>query len=87
MITYVCDILHILIGYLISNLCQSDINVKGRCLIGPGPLYITFGCNMPITLLHLMLMSKIYVVNSDMENLIGMSDPIVMFKGPRPMEI
>ena len=58
---YVCDLLHILIGYLISNLFQSDINVKGRCLIGPGPLYITFGCDMPITLLHLMLMSKIYV--------------------------
>ena len=58
---YVCDLLHILIGYLISNLFQSDINVKGRCLIGPGSLYITFGCDMPITLPHLMLMSKIYV--------------------------
>ena len=29
-----------------------------------------------------MLMSKIYVVNSDMKNVIGMSDPNVMFKGP-----
>ena len=37
---------------------------------------------MPITLLHLMLMSKIYVVNSDMKNVIGMSDPNVIFKGP-----
>ena len=37
---------------------------------------------MPITFLHLMLMSKIYVVNSDMKNVIGMSDPNVMFKGP-----
>ena len=27
-------------------------------------------------------MSKIYVVNSEMKNLIGMSDPNVMFKGP-----
>ena len=40
---------------------------------------------MPITLLHLMLMSKIYVVNSDMKNVIGMSDPNVMFKGPGPL--
>ena len=36
---------------------------------------------MPISLLHLMLMSKIYAVNSDMKNVIGMSDPNVMFKG------
>ena len=50
--------------------------------ICPGPLNITFGCDMPITLLHLMLMSKIYIVNSDMKNVIGMSDPNVMFKGP-----
>ena len=28
-----------------------------------------------------MLMSKIYVVNSDMKNVRGMSDPNVMFKG------
>ena len=41
---------------------------------------------MPITLLHLMLMSKIYVVNSDMKNVIGMSDPNVMFKGPEPLD-
>ena len=40
---------------------------------------------MPITLLYLMLMSKIYVVNSDMKNVIGMSDPNVMFKGPGPL--
>ena len=53
--------------------------------IGPGPLNITFGCDMLITLLHLMLMSKIYVVNSDMKNVIGMSDPNVMFKGPGPL--
>ena len=32
-----------------------------------------------------MLMSKIYVVNSDMKNVIGMSDPNVMFKGPGPL--
>ena len=32
-----------------------------------------------------MLMSKIYVlVNSDMKNVIGNSDPNVMFKGPGP---
>ena len=49
---------------------------------GPGPLNITFGSDMPITLLHLMLISKIYVVNSDMKNVIGMSDPKVKFKGP-----
>ena len=53
--------------------------------IGPGPLNITFGSDMPITLLHLMLMSKIYVVKSDMKNVIGMSDLNVMFKGPGPM--
>ena len=35
--------------------------------IGPGPLNITIGSDMPITLLHLMRMSKIYVVNSDMK--------------------
>ena len=52
---------------------------------GPGPLNITFGCDMPITLLHLMLMSKVYVVNSDMKNVICMSDPNVMFKGPGPI--
>ena len=51
---------------------------------GPGPLNITFGSDMPITLLHLILISKIYVVNSDMKNVIGMSDPNVMFKGPWP---
>ena len=48
---------------------------------GPGPLNITFGSDMPITLLHLMLISKIYVVNSDMKNVIGMSQPNVIFKG------
>jgi len=30
-------------------------------------------------------MSKIYVVNSDMKIVIGMSDPNVMIKGPGPM--
>ena len=53
----------------------------------PGPLNITFGSDMPITFLHLMLMSKIYVVNSDMKNVIGKSDPNVMFKGPGPLLI
>ena len=52
---------------------------------GPGPLNITIGSDMPITLLHLMLMSKVYVVNSDMKNVICMSDPNVMFKGPGPI--
>ena len=46
---------------------------------------ITFGSDMPITLLHLMLMSKTYVVYFNMKNVIGMSDPNVMFKGPGPM--
>ena len=55
--------------------------------IGPGPLNITFRSDMPITLLHLMLMSKIYVVKSDMKNVIGMSDLNVMFKGPGPILI
>ena len=50
--------------------------------LDPGPLNITFGSDMPITFLHLMLMSKIYVVNSDLKNVIDMSDPNVMFKGP-----
>ena len=40
---------------------------------------------MPIALLHLVLMSKIYVVNYDMKNVIGMSDPNVIFKGPGPI--
>ena len=53
----------------------------------PGPLNITFGSDMPITLLHLMLMSKIYIENSDRKNVIGMSDPNVIFKGPRPFKI
>ena len=44
-----------------------------------------FRSDMPITLLHLMLMSKIYVVNSDMKNVIHMSDLNVMFKGPGPL--
>ena len=34
-----------------------------------------------------MLMSKVYVVNSDMKNVICMSDPNVMFKGPGPLNI
>ena len=42
---------------------------------GPGPLNITFGSDIPITVLHLMLMSKICVVNSYMKNVIGISDP------------
>ena len=52
----------------------------------PGPLNITFRSDMPITLLHLMLMSKIYLVNSDIKNVIGMSDQNVMFKGPGPIK-
>ena len=40
---------------------------------------------MPITLLYLMPMNKIYVVNSDMKNVIGMSQPNVMFKGAGPL--
>ena len=44
-----------------------------------------FESDMPITLLHLMLMSKIYVVTSDMKNVIGMSDPNVMFQGLGPI--
>ena len=54
-------------------------------IYGPGPLNIIFVSDMPITLLHRMLMSKIYVVNSDMNNVIGMSEPNVMFKGPGPL--
>ena len=50
--------------------------------IGPCPLNITFRSDIPITLLHLMLMTKIYAVNSDMKNVIGMSDPNMMLKGP-----
>ena len=52
---------------------------------GPGPFNIIFVSDMPITLLHRMLMSKIYVVTSDMNNVIGMSEPNVMFKGPGPL--
>ena len=59
------------------------MTLKYVCTVksGPGPLNISFGSDMPITLLHLMLISKIYVVNSDMKNVIGMSQPNVMFKG------
>ena len=34
-----------------------------------------------------MLMSKIYVVNSDMKNVIGMSDLNMMFNGPGPLVV
>ena len=54
-------------------------------IYGPGPLNIIFVSDMPITLIHRMLMSKIYVVTSDMNNVIGMSEPNVMFKGPGPL--
>ena len=59
------------------------MTLKYVCTVksGPGPLNISFGSDMPITLLHLMLISKIYVVNSDMKNVIGMSERNVMFKG------
>ena len=65
------------------------MTLKYVCTVksGPGPLNISFGSDMPITLLHLMLISKIYVVNSDMKNVICMSDPNVMFKGPGPKSI
>ena len=47
------------------------------------PLNITFRSDMPITLPHpMLLISKIYVVNSDMKKVIGMSDLNDMFKGP-----
>ena len=59
--------------------------IHKKSYISTSPLNITIGSDMPITLLHLMLMSKIYVVNSDMKNVIGMSDLNVMFKGPGPM--
>ena len=59
------------------------MTLKYVCTVksGPGPLNISFGSDMPITLLHLMLISKIYVVDCDMKNVIGMSQPNVMFKG------
>ena len=38
------------------------------------PLNITFGYDLSNRLLHLTLMNKIYVVNSDVSHLIGMSD-------------
>ena len=48
--------------------------------IQPGPLNITFGSDISY---HIAPSdSYIYVVNSDMKNVIGMSDPNVMFKGP-----
>ena len=53
------------------------------CKPDPGLLNITFASDM----LHLMLMCKIYVANSDMKNVMGMSDPNVMFKRPGPMSI
>ena len=57
------------------------MTLKYVCTVksGPGPLNITFGSDMPITLLHLMLISKIYVVNSDM------SQPNLMFKDAGPL--
>ena len=44
-------------------------------------LNITFGFDMPIRL----LMNKIYLVNSNISHLIGMSDPNVMFQGLGPI--
>ena len=71
-------------GYPINNLTFKISNTGNMTGNGPGPLNITFGSDMLITLFHLILMSKIYVVNSDMKNVTGMSDPNVMFKGPGP---
>lgn len=42
--------------------------------ISPSPQKITFGSDMSITLIYLMLMSKIYVVNSNMKNVIVISN-------------
>ena len=72
-------------GYPINNLTFKISNTGNMTGNGPGPLNITLGSDMLITLFHLILMSKIYVVNSDMKNVIGMSDPNVMFKGPGPI--
>ena len=72
-------------GYPINNLTFKISNTGNMTGNGPGPLNITFGSDMLITLFHLILMSKIYVVNSDMKNVTGMSDPNVMFKGPGPL--
>ena len=70
-------------SFSILNWMQIFVNAYRKISIqSPGSLNITLGSDMPLTLLHLMLMSKIYVVNSDMKNVIGMSDPNVMFKGP-----
>ena len=41
--------------------------IHKKSYISTSPLNITIGSDMPITLLYLMLMSKIYVVNSDMK--------------------
>ena len=50
------------------------------------PLNITFRSDMPITLLHpMLLMSKIYIVNYDMKKVMGMSDLNEMFKGAGPL--
>ena len=59
----------------------SQLFSKGKQWVNKGRIFENL-IEWPITLIHLMLMSKIYVVNSDMKNVIGMSDPKVMFKGP-----
>ena len=60
-----------------SKEIKSKIHKKSY--ISTSPLNITIGSDMPITLLHLMRMSKIYVVNSDMK----ITSILIIF-GPPP---
>ena len=52
--------------------------------IGPGPLNITFGSDMPITFFISEFTTYILLISIRGSNVLGISDPNVMFKGPGP---
>ena len=62
-----------------SNFYDPEFIIEG--LADVSPMLLAIQANAGV------LMSKIYVVNSDMKNVIGKSDPNVMFKGPGPLLI
>ena len=53
--------------------------------IGPGPLNITFGSDMPITFFISEFTTYILLISIRGSNVLGISDPNVMFKGPGPL--
>ena len=53
--------------------------------IGPGPLNITFGSDMPITFFISEFTTYILLISIRGSNVLGISDPNVMCKGPGPL--